>query len=66
MAKPDPNRFVAETRLVQGRAEFVAWVNAQADEEIRVALYNRDPDNRSLAAGRAQVWREFQTLFAKP
>lgn len=63
---PEPNRFVAETRLTQGRAEFNAWLAEQVDKETRTALYSRDTEARSVAAGRAQVWLEFQALFAKP
>jgi hypothetical protein len=63
---PDPARFVAETRLSQGRSEFNAWLAEQVEKETRVALYSRDTESRSVAAGRAQVWHEFQALFARP
>jgi hypothetical protein len=61
-----PARFVAETRLSMGRQEFEVWLAGQVDAETRVALYNRDPQGREIAAGRAQVWLELQNLFAKP
>ena len=63
-AKPDHARFVAETRMVPGRAEFSAWLAAQSAAETHTALYNRDPVGREIAAGRAQVWREVELLFA--
>jgi hypothetical protein len=58
-----PSRFVAETRLTMGRADFELWLAGQVDVETQTALYNRDPANREIAAGRAQVWREIQALF---
>lgn len=63
LTTPDPRRFVTETRLTMGRHEFEAWVSAQVQAETRIALYNRDPANREIAAGRAQVWSELQSLF---
>jgi hypothetical protein len=49
-----------------GRPEFEKWLAAQADAETRTALYSRDPANREIAAGRAQVWLEIQSLFQRP
>lgn len=60
---PDPKRFLLETRLSIGRHDFEAWLAAQTETETHTALYNRDPSNREIAAGRAQVWKELQALF---
>ena len=46
-----------------GRLDFELWLETQRAIETHTALYNRDPTNREIAAGRAQVWTELQALF---
>lgn len=56
-------RFVRESRLTSGRADFEAWVKAQADEAVRISVYGSDPTSREVNSGRAQVWLEIQKVF---
>lgn len=64
--KSDPTRFLKETRLSNGRVEFERYIDEQLALETRTAIYGALAPNREIAAGRAQVWLEIQSLFQRP